>query len=65
MITIGDLSELMSQWKLKLAQPDTDEYDTAYKDGINDCLYDLNNFIDKLIEQEERAYTYMTELQAS
>jgi hypothetical protein len=62
MITIGDLDKLITQWKLKLAQRSQDYYDIAYKDGINDCLYDLNNLIEDLLEQEERAYAYMNEI---
>lgn len=65
MITIGDLDKLMNQWKLKLAVPATDLYDSNYKDGINDCLYDLSNLIDELLEQEAKAYEYMNELRAS
>lgn len=65
MITIGDLNKLMNQWKLKLAKPATDLYDSNYKDGINDCLYDLSNLIDELLEQEAKAYEYMNELRAS
>lgn len=62
MITIGDLDRLINQWKLRLAQPDKDEYDAIYKDGISDCLYDLSNLIDELLEEEARAYAYMTEI---
>jgi len=62
MITIGDLDKLITQWKLKLAQRSQDYYDVAYKDGINDCLYDLNNLIEDLLEQEEQAYAYMNEI---
>lgn len=62
MITIGDLSNLLDQWKLKLAQPIEDTYDANYRDGVNDCLYDLINLIDKLMLEEERAYTYMNEI---
>ena len=62
MITIGDLDKLLTQWKLKLAQRSQDNYDVAYKDGVNDCLYDLNNLIEDLLEQEERAYAYMNEI---
>ena len=62
MVTFGDLGKLIDQWKLKLAQPDNDEYDVIYKDGINDCLYDLTNLVDDLIEQENRAYAYMNEI---
>ena len=62
MITIGDLEKLISQWKLKLAEPDEDLYDTVYKDGINDCLYDLTNMIGDIVEQESRAFEYMNQI---
>lgn len=62
MITVGDLSELLDQWKLKLAQPVKDTYDIVYKDAVNDCLYDLNNLIDRILQEEERAYAYMNEI---
>lgn len=62
MITVGDLSELLDQWKLKLAQPVEDTYDIVYKDAVNDCLYDLNNLIDRILQEEERAYAYMNEI---
>ena len=62
MITIGDLDKLLTEWKLKLAEPAEDYYDVAYKDAVNDCLYDLNSLIENLLEQEERAYTYMSEI---
>lgn len=62
MITIADLNKLISQWKLMLARPAKDYYDVAYKDGINTCLYDLDNLIEDLLEQEERAYAYMNEI---
>ena len=62
MITVGDLAELLDQWKLKLAQPVKDTYDIVYKDAVNDCLYDLNNLIDRVLQEEERAYAYMNEI---
>ena len=62
MITIGDLGRLIDQWKLKLAEPVQDEYDSIYKDALNDCLYDLNELIDNVMQEEERAYTYMNEI---
>lgn len=62
MFTLADLERLVDQWKLKLAQPDSDSYDHIYKDGVNDCLYDLVNLIDDVLESEERAYTYMNEI---
>lgn len=62
MITIGDLCKLLDQWKLKLAEPVSDEYDSVYKDAMNDCLYDLNNLIEERMAEEERAYEYMNEI---
>lgn len=62
MITVGDLSRLLDQWKLKLSQQALDFYDGAYKDGVNDCLYDLTNLIDEILQEEELAYTYMNEI---
>lgn len=62
MITIGDLNKIISQWKLKLAEPVSDEYDSIYKDAVNDCLYDLNNFIEERMAEEERAFEYMNQI---
>jgi hypothetical protein len=62
MITIGDLDKIITQWKLKLAEPVSDEYDAIYNDAINDCLYDINNLIEERIAEEERAYAYMNEV---
>ena len=62
MVTIADLDRLISQWKLKLAQPVKDTYDIVYKDAVNDCLYDLVNLIDNILKDEERAYAYINEI---
>jgi len=62
MVTIGDLGKLADQWKLKLAQPVNDEYDSIYNDAVNDCLYDLINLIETSMLEEERAYAYMNEI---
>lgn len=62
MITIGDLNKILTQWKLKLAEPVEDEYDSIYKDALNDCIYDLDSLIDNIMQEEERAYAYMNEI---
>ena len=62
MITVGDLSRLLDQWKSKLGQHSRDFYDVAYKDGVNDCLYDLTSLIDEILKEEEQAYAYMNEI---
>lgn len=62
MITIGDLNKILTQWKLKLAKPAEDEYDSIYKDALNDCIYDLDSLIDNIMQEEERAYAYMNEI---
>lgn len=62
MITIGDLDKIITQWKLKLAEPVSNEYDAIYNDGINDCLYDLNNLIEERMAEEERAFEYMNQI---
>lgn len=62
MITIGDLNKIISQWKLKLAEPASDKYDSIYKDAVNDCLYDLNNLIEKRMAEEEMAFEYMNQI---
>lgn len=62
MITIGDLDKIITWWKLKLAEPVSDEYDAIYNDGINDCLYDLNNLIEERMAEEERAFEYMNQI---
>lgn len=62
MITIGDLDKIITRWKLKLAEPVSDEYDAIYNDGINDCLYDLNNLIEERMAEEDRAFEYMNQI---
>lgn len=62
MITIGDLDRIISQWKLKLAEPVSDEYDSIYNDAVNDCLYDLNTLIEERMAEEQRAFEYMNQI---
>ena len=40
-ITNQQAQDLLSQWKERLAQ----DYDRSYKDGLNDCIYELENLL--------------------
>ena len=49
MIYISDLQELVSVWQDRL---DNYFYPLAYRDAVSECIYELNNLINKSIEEE-------------
>lgn len=49
MITVSDLQQVITKWQERtdsLSQP------FAYKNGISECIYDLNQLINHSIEEE-------------
>lgn len=49
MIYITDLQFLVSSWLDRLGDP---SQPLAYKDALNECIYDLNNLIDRSLTEE-------------
>ena len=61
MICIGDLQQLINSWQ---ERADSHLQPFSYRDGVMDCIYELNNLIDKtLIDEatEQDAVRQMTE----
>lgn len=58
MVYICDLQQLIREWleRMNTAQP------PSYKDALRDCIYDLNQLVDRAIE-EEFDYKEMVESQ--
>ena len=58
MIYISDLQQLISSWQ---EREDSPVHSSSYKDGVMDCIYELNSLIDKALldemtEQDARDY---------
>lgn len=49
MIYIADAQELASKWQERLNNP---VLSSAYKDALNDCVYELNTLIYKSLQEE-------------
>ena len=61
MIYISDLQNLVSNW---LERMNDSSQPSAYKDAVNDCVYDLNGLIDKFINEECNAMDYLDSIEA-
>lgn len=53
MITVSDLQQLISKWQERIDSP---FQPFAYKNGIGECIYELNQLISDSI-QEELSYS--------
>lgn len=65
MIYISDLQQLISSWQEGMGNK---AYPSSYKDGVMDCIYDLNQLINKSILDElteEDAKQYLLEQDAN
>lgn len=49
MVTVSDLQQLVSKWQKRADSP---IQPFAYKTGISECIYELNQLIDQSIEEE-------------
>jgi len=49
MIYISDLQQLVNSWQGRV---DSSIYPSSYKDGVMDCIYELNQLISKSIDEE-------------
>lgn len=49
MVYITSLQELVSQWLERVADTTQPQ---SYKDALNECIYEVNNLIDKAIDTE-------------
>jgi len=49
MINVSDLQQVITGWQERVNSP-TQPF--AYKNGIGECIYDLNSLINKSIEEE-------------
>ena len=64
MIYISDLQRLTKSWQERI---DTTAYPSSYKDGVMECIYELNQFIERSILNQftgEEARQYMIEHEA-
>ena len=52
MVYVSDLQGLVSVWQDRL---DNYSYPSAYRDAVSECIYELNNLINKSIEEEIKA----------
>ena len=49
MLYEGDIWSLIASWKNRLLNKPMEQ---AYKDALNDCIYDLGSLVDKQFEEE-------------
>ena len=49
MITVSDLQNLITKWQERVNNP---SQPFAYKNGIGECIYDLNQLISRSIQEE-------------
>ena len=49
MVTVSDLQQLVSKWQKRVDSP---IQPFAYKTGISECIFELNQLIDQSIEEE-------------
>ena len=49
MITVFDVQQLISKWQERIDNP---SQPFAYKNGIGECIYDLNCLISRSIQEE-------------
>ena len=64
MIYTSDLQQLINNWQERV---DTTAHSQLYKDGVMDCIYELNQLINKtLLDEmtEEDARQYLLEQEA-
>lgn len=64
MIYISDLQQLVGKWQERVG---SNVYPSSYKDGVMDCIYELNELINRqLIEAmtEEDARQYLLSQEA-
>ena len=66
MIYITDLQQLINNWQGRV---DSAVYPSSYKDGVMDCIYELNQFInktllDEMTEEDARDYILSQEADA-
>ena len=50
MITERNINSLLSQWKKRLSN---EEYSEEYRCALGECMYDLQNLLEKIKEEEE------------
>ena len=50
MIIEDNISSLLSQWKKRLSN---ESYSEEYRCALGECMYDLQNILDKIKEEEE------------
>ena len=65
MVYVSDLQHLIDSWQERM---DTSVHPSSYKDGVMDCIYELNQLINRtLLDEmtEEDARLYMLEQDAS
>jgi len=66
MVYISDLQQLIQSWQGRV---DSDVYPSSYKDGVMDCIYELNQLIsktllDEMTEEDARDYIISQEADA-
>jgi hypothetical protein len=64
MITVSDIQQLLASWTERL---DTSFQPSSYKDALSECIYELNQLINKtLLDEmtEEDAREYMLSQEA-
>ena len=66
MIYINDLQQLICSWQGRM---DSSVYPSSYKDGVMDCIYELNQLINKTLlnemtEEDARDYILSQEADA-
>lgn len=49
MLYEGDIWSLIASWKNRLLNKPMEQ---AYKDALNDCIYDLGSLVDRQFEEE-------------
>ena len=63
MIYVTDLQQLINSWQERVDSP---VHSSSYKDGVMDCIYELNqliskSFIDELTEEDAKQYLLQQE----
>lgn len=51
MLYLSDITDLLSQWEGRLKE---DKYNSAYKDAVSDCIYELKSMVDDKLQQEAK-----------
>jgi hypothetical protein len=58
MMYLTDIERLLSSWTERLGNPTLPQ---SYKDGLNDCLFELNQLVSDTVENEIAAYEHIME----